>query len=392
MRPNASASSKTKNILVAVSGQTPAIVTETLWALERQQNICIDEIRVITTTSGRQSILSRLIGPDGAFERYCREYDIPHGRIAFSEKNVHVIQRHDGTELEDIRSSRDNMAAADQVFSLIRKWTAVDGEALYCSVAGGRKTLGIYLTMSLMLCGRPCDSLSHVLVAPEFETGVPDFFFPPRRPRLFRRFVGYDESRTALFEDISSERAQVELADIPFPRLREAIGGELPLDRGLTEAVAHSQSLLGYLQAPPPLILHLDQCSAQIGNISFRLSRQLIAVYAFFLFCYNGQNSLAGIEALFDRRLLIADLERAIDRLRLGERESYAWDQMSDVFEFRSRIGPCISKVNRAVDGALGRNRLSSMYRITTGGIYGVNIPAYEVLERDGRPWEPSPK
>ena len=30
--------------------------------------------------------------------------------------------------------------------------------------------------------------------------------------------------------------------------------------------------------------------------------------------------------------------------------------------DFRSRLSPCISKVNRAIDKALGKNRLAALY------------------------------
>lgn len=145
-------SSNTKSVLVAVAGQTPAIITETLWALEQQRGIQIDEIRVITTSQGRDSIVSRLLGRDGGFAAYCRDYHVPPGRIAFSASGIHVLKTSHGLELEDIRTSQDNSSAADQVFSLIQDWTKRKDEILYCSVAGGRKTLGICLAMSLMLC------------------------------------------------------------------------------------------------------------------------------------------------------------------------------------------------------------------------------------------------
>lgn len=152
-----------RNILVAVSGQTPAIITETLWALEMDAGIAIDEIRVITTSEGRRSITDSLLGANGEFSRFCADYAIPQGSIAFSEKSIHVLRDATGSELEDIRSGEDNQGAANQVFRLISEWCARKDERLFCSVAGGRKTLGIYLAMSLMMCGRLVDRLYHVL-------------------------------------------------------------------------------------------------------------------------------------------------------------------------------------------------------------------------------------
>jgi CRISPR-associated protein NE0113 (Cas_NE0113) len=60
-------------VLVALAGQTPAVITETLWALEHQRGKRVDEIRVITTSRGRQAITENLWGPDGHFSRYCQD-------------------------------------------------------------------------------------------------------------------------------------------------------------------------------------------------------------------------------------------------------------------------------------------------------------------------------
>jgi CRISPR-associated protein (TIGR02584 family) len=128
---------------VAVSGQTPAIVTETLWFLCQHRGVHIDEIRVITTALGYRSIKECLLGEAGKFAAYCLDYEIPPGRIAFSEKTVYVLTRSDGCLLDDIRSSQDNVDAAERIFALIREWSQRRDEVLFCSVAGGRKTLGI---------------------------------------------------------------------------------------------------------------------------------------------------------------------------------------------------------------------------------------------------------
>ncbi len=53
-----------RNVLAAVVGNTPAVVTETLWALEQQRDIRLDEIRIITTAG--PVFLS--FAPDGGIE------------------------------------------------------------------------------------------------------------------------------------------------------------------------------------------------------------------------------------------------------------------------------------------------------------------------------------
>ncbi|MDR3569702.1 MAG: CRISPR-associated ring nuclease Csm6 [Syntrophobacteraceae bacterium] len=374
-----------RNVLVAVSGQTPAIITETLWALERRFATSVDEIRVITTTQGLHIIEKRLLGANGEFSRFCADYGISPGRIAFSEKNVYVLEGSDGRGLEDIRTGSDNLNAADQVFGLISEWCGRKGERLLCSVAGGRKTLGIYLAMSLMMCGRARDKLYHVLVTPEFETGVPDFFYPPPVERFFDRFCRGEGQAP---EKISSAAAGVELAEIPFLRLREAIGEGIDFQKGYTEAVAQSQLLMNYLHAPPSLTLKLKTRQVGIGQFEFTLSRQLAAVYGFFLLQFNGLGAHGSMDSLFEKRELLSDLERQIDRYGVGEKAFYSWERMRDADEFREQIGPCISKVNRALRRGLGSGFLASRYAISTGRRYGVNVELFKVFGADGKTWK----
>jgi hypothetical protein len=185
-----------------------------------------------------------------------------------------------------------------------------------------------------------------------------------------------------------SEAAKVELADVPLLRLREALGGELPLEGGLMNAVARSQQLLTYLQTPPILILHLDKQLVRLGDFSFRLSSQLMAVYAFFLLRFNGPDSLWSIEDLFSERLLLTRLERYSDSIKQGEKESYAWERMKDIEDFKGHIRPCFSKINRAVGAAFGKNLLSTRYSIHKGRGYGVSVERFVILKAGGAPWD----
>ncbi|MCE5333783.1 MAG: CRISPR-associated ring nuclease Csm6 [Desulfobacteraceae bacterium] len=375
---------------MAVSGQTPAIVTETLWALENQRSTRVDEIRVITTSSGRNIIQQKLLGERGEFSRFVEDYGIAAGRIAFSENNIYVIRDAAGAELDDIRTGQDNLYAADQVFNLIREWCSRKGERLFCSAAGGRKTLGIYLTMALMMCGRPVDRLYHVLVTPQFETSVPDFFYPPPGNRLYRIVArGQTENANADSMTISSEDALIELAEIPFLRLSLIAPKISSIEKGFTESVVEMQRIMDYIQNPPWLLLHLDSCRIEIGDFEFSLPRQLAAVYAFFLLEFNGPEAADDLSQMFKKRHLIAQLERQIDRYKRAEMEVYAWEKMKDLDDFLERISPCISKINRAIRRAVTNDLVASHYAIRTGGRkYQLNVRQYKVLGSGGKKWK----
>ncbi|MFP3868866.1 MAG: CRISPR-associated ring nuclease Csm6 [Desulfobacteraceae bacterium] len=371
-------------IVVAVAGNTPAIITETLWALEQQQQLQVDEIRVITTTPGKRAIEAELLGPEGHFSRYCQDYQVPPGRIAFSPRQIYVLQDAAGEELEDIRTNQENASAADQIFALLQEWTARPEEIIHGSVAGGRKTLGIYLAAALMLCGRPEDRLSHVLVDPRFESGVSDFYYPPPTPRTFHKIVGQDATGKALVENISSEQVSIDLAEIPFLRLQELVGGKLPIESGYLEAIRHSQALCKYLKDPPIMEICQPCGHIQLGEFSLHLPKQQLAVYLFLLNECSGDKGLT-LSELYARRARLAALERHLDRLRLGEHEQYAWEAMEGLEDFRDKLSPIISKINQTFQNAIGDNRVARYFMIQRQPRYRVAAGQFQLLEQPCR-------
>lgn len=63
-----------RDVVVAVCGLTPQVVTETLWALShRTPPIYPVQIWILTTQAGRDQCLRALLGSKGALARYIRE-------------------------------------------------------------------------------------------------------------------------------------------------------------------------------------------------------------------------------------------------------------------------------------------------------------------------------
>lgn len=212
-----------RRILVAVTGLAPQILTETLYALVKQEPAFIPtEIHVITTTAGAERIRLQLLSEDpGWFLRLIEELGIP--APAFDSDHIHVITAGDGDTLNDIRSPSENDSMADMIMALMQGLTGDSASAVHASIAGGRKTMGFYLGYAMSLFGRNQDSMSHVLVSPEYE-GHFDFFYPTRDSRII---YGRDARQTPL----DTRDAHVELANIPFLRLRNAIPGDIRLQR-----------------------------------------------------------------------------------------------------------------------------------------------------------------
>ncbi|MCF8007228.1 MAG: TIGR02584 family CRISPR-associated protein [Methylovulum sp.] len=201
-----------KRILLAVSGMSPQIVTETLYALAITQHEQPTEIHLITTTTGKQKALEHLLHPEnGQFHHLCRDYQL--ADIQFTVETIHVIPDKQGVLLDDIKSPEENEAAADFITQKVNEFTRDEDSVLYVSIAGGRKTMGYYLGYALSLYGRVQDRLSHVLVTERYES-LPNFFYPTPYSQLIK-----DRDNQAL----DAHAAQILLANIPFVRLRAGI-------------------------------------------------------------------------------------------------------------------------------------------------------------------------
>lgn len=219
-----------KNILFLVTGMTPQIITETVWALacdpENTEQWIPNEVHVLTTTQGLNQIESLLFNQKH-FEQMINEYDLP--QIKFNLDQIYVFQDEQGDDLSDLKTPEDNAHAADMICEKIRGFTENPSVSLHVSMAGGRKTMGFYAGYALSLYGRAQDRLSHVLVSEEFE-GIKEFFYKTKDR-------GFVTDRNA--KELNTQDAQIWLANIPFIRMRDAIlpKHQLKRDDRFTEVV-----------------------------------------------------------------------------------------------------------------------------------------------------------
>ena len=253
-----------RRILLAVTGLTPQVVTETLYALAcRAEAPWIpDEIHLITTATGAENARLNLLLPDGWFHRLCADYRLP--AIEFPVKNIHILRDANDAPLDDIRTPEQNTLAADFITETMRRMTGTADSELHVSIAGGRKTMGYYLGYALSLYGRPQDRLSHVLVSDPFETNR-EFFYPTPYDHPIHSKRG-DKEIT-----VDARNARVELADIPFVRLRAGLPTEL-LQGGarFSQAVAAAHCS----GREVGLVIDLAARTAAAGGESLKLTRQ----------------------------------------------------------------------------------------------------------------------
>lgn len=263
-------SSYPRRVLLAVSGLSPQIVTETLYALATQSPTpwVPTEIHLLTTTEGAHRARLSLLSDDlGWFHRLCRDYGLQ--GITFNTDHIHVLQTASGEAMEDIRTVQDNSAAADAITAQVRAFSADTQSALHVSIAGGRKSMGFYAGYALSLFGRPQDRLSHVLVSEPFENTL-DFFYPTPYSRTLQTLNGrYADTR----------EAQVTLAHIPFVSLRHGLPDAL-LQGSATfnETVDAARMAL----APPKLSISIRNRAIEAGGRKVRLSPASLAMLALF--------------------------------------------------------------------------------------------------------------
>lgn len=258
-----------RRALLAVTGLTPQVVTETLYALLKAAPDALPhEVHVITTAEGADRLRLALLSENpGWLQRFVQDFGL--APIRLGHENIHVIHDAAGVPLTDIRTAQDNVQAADQIADLVRRLTGDDVSVLHVSMAGGRKSLGFFAGYALGLWGRPQDMLSHVLVSEPFEKSW-DFFYPTPYERII-------ETRAGMLADCAL--AEVTLADIPFVRLRNSLPRAL-LDGEtcFADAVHAAQALM----APPRLVIDLANQRVEAAGRSFDLAPADLAFLAWF--------------------------------------------------------------------------------------------------------------
>jgi len=220
-------------ILLAVTGMSPAILTETVWALAQEKEPVIpDRVVVITTISGRQAIERELLLPSQPDARTvwqelrrtilgkAAEQD---PRLNFdAARLIEAPNPRTGTSdwLEDLRTPEENAATANFILAELRRWSETPDTRLVLSIAGGRKTMGALLYACISLLGRETDRLTHVLVNDPFDDPrlKPRFYFP-EQPQ--QQLVATDGRA------VSAAEAKIELADLPFVPLRNLFERDL---------------------------------------------------------------------------------------------------------------------------------------------------------------------
>ncbi len=356
-----------REMLVAVAGLTPQVITETLYYLTQRRDppVALSEIYVLTTQPGREQILAELLTPyGGRFYTFCAEYDLDPASIAFDANHIHVLTDAAGVPLEDIRTADDSAAVADQILALIRRLTDDSATRLHCSLAGGRKTQSVSLGFALQLYGRSQDTLLHVLIDEAFEHHV-DFFYPSRQPRFIQTRDG---------RRLDARTARVEVAEIPYVRLRDKLFGSQPTSpTGFDQVIAHAQQTLDLLPNPAVLLIVPKNRRIYIGKVEITLRPIELVLYTQLALARvqqaergDGFLSLDEIESLQDELLrryeqLYGRDSGRVDALRRKWTTGFPRDSVRSHF----------ANIKHKIEAAVPDRLQASLYTVDSQGPYG---------------------
>lgn len=347
----------TRHILLCATGLSPQIVTETLYGLAVKGDFIPDEIHLITTQEGEERARLNLLSDEpGWFHRLCRDFALP--AINFSHNTIHVLRTLEGACLSDIRNEADNRHAADAITAIVRELTQNPASQLHVSIAGGRKTMGFYTGYALSLFGREQDQLSHVLVAPPYESH-PDFYYPTPYTRVIH--TPPPDSRP-----LDTAKAEVTLAHIPFVRLRGHLDEVL-----LSDGASYSQTVRRAQRSVDPPKLLLDSATRRVrcGDRLIQLTPVDFAFYAWF--ARQAQNLGTGI--------CRTDISPA-------ERDAYLAEYRSVVGEFAGDYERIESALQNGMDHDYFDQRCSRLHKTLYKNLGRTGAQPYLIISDRKRP------
>lgn len=283
-----------KNILLAITGASPQVVTETLYALHIEGKALPDEMFIITTLSTKAMLMDGLL-EQGHLAALQDEYQMP--ALKFDESHIWLIEDESGQPIDDAKSIADQTYMADFITRKVFELTEQADTAIHASIAGGRKTMAFYLGYAMSLLGHPQDTLSHVFVNDEFEF-VRDFYYPTKQTHWIKGKNDYQGNST----QVDTSNAQVTLAEIPFVRMRQSVDTRL-IESMRTYSFSQSVAALNSMHNDSlSLVLSVKGKSLSIAGVDIKLTCKEFAFYHWLLsISQNEQNSLI-VDRYFEER------------------------------------------------------------------------------------------
>jgi CRISPR-associated protein (TIGR02584 family) len=340
-----------KNILLAVVGLSPQVITETLFALH-QQGRKVDAVHIITTRQGKEQINAHLLSPkDGRYYQYLRDYELDHRLIDFGFDNIHTIKDPHGIEIDDITGEEENEWLLKCSLEWTFRLTRDTNSSVFFSIAGGRKTMSACLMVAAQFYGRPQDRVFHVLVTPEFESNR-NFYYPPRisSPVELRDSQGEPYIKETKY-------ASVTLVPIPFVSIRDQLS-----DNMLSRPKDPATLLLSLIREEPyQLIVDLTTARLIYKKRELDIMPTRLALYAYFALlkkeckkespsCRGCTDCYQSIYDVMDQHDKVAELYRKLS----GNRDFFAMSDKGILSLGKENFNSYRSKIRKDIERGFG--------------------------------------
>ncbi len=266
-------SSYPRRVLVGMTGLSPQVFTETLYALlHHGERFVPTELHLVTTEEGKRRALELLQHPQQGLAALWGQYG--DGPVPYFDPDTHVHVIHEGDQaLDDVTDAGHDVGTADTILDALRPLALDPQCAIHASIAGGRKSMSFYMGYVMSLLAREQDRMSHVLVNAPFEN-LSSFAFPPRPPVE----LPLPNGRTANTVD-----ARVKLSPVAFVHLYERLPQQLLESRiSFRTLVEHAEVAL----ARPQVVVDLPRCRVGVRApgrtpLIVALTRLEMALYAY---------------------------------------------------------------------------------------------------------------
>lgn len=360
-----------RNVLLAVSGLAPQVITETLYALHSVGRP-VHEVQVITTRRGREQMFKTLLTPEGPLDNFLKDYKIPRENLLFSAETIHVVTDERQRQLDDIVDTEGNEALLKLCLERAFHLTKNEDQAVFFLIAGGRKTMSACLTAAAQFYGRKQDRIYHILVTPEFES-CRDFWYPPPVPVDI-------ETRTAngLPCLMSTSLARIQLVDMPFVSLRDRLTDDM-LKKVQTPAELLSSVIH---EKKPVLTVSLAEGKLIYGERQIDMHPGYLALYCWFAerkkrcnrdhSCKTCYDCFVESGAALEDRRAMAEIYDAIAGSRLVEKMSDTGIASLSIENFQSYKSKIKRFLYRGFGATVGEQLVISSHGSRPDTRYGI--------------------
>ncbi len=347
--------SEKEAVFVTVTGMSPAVITETVWALAHEKPpIRPKRIIAFGTTRSRDSVVKELL-ESGVWEKLREALRAREDELIFTAAGEHIrVFTHKGRELSDLRTAEENEAVADFMLENLRAFTDNPDLQIVASIAGGRKTMGALLYGCMTLIGREDDRITHVLVSEKLERRQnPKFYFPQN----------------------AAEGKGIDLAEVPFVPLRNLFPrewGRLP--GAFTATVLKYKERIGELLPEIKLKVFLKQPRIEVNGREIPLSaREQILMLVLAERAKAKQPPLYKFQSALDR---LAEMKERLKQTAIpGDWLDWRGAVNEAKFESEDDIRRVLTTIRSKLQKTLGELGSALMQLLPRRGHFALDLP-----------------